>query len=131
MNRIPPSQQIKQAIRELLQAGVQGDDDVLHTLLRLGAQRLVQEVLEQEIEDLLGRSHYEHRTESSELAGYRNGYRARKIKTAEGAIPIAVPQLRQTELPFVSRLLPYLRGNTAVLERLVAEIRPWSLHPGY
>jgi hypothetical protein len=54
MNRVPSSERIRQAIRELLESGVRGDEDVLNELIRLGSLRLVQEILEQEVEDLEG-----------------------------------------------------------------------------
>ncbi len=122
MNKIPPSLRIKQAIHELLAAGLQGDINVLSELLRLGAQRLVQEILEQEVIDFLGRDHYEHRGKGEPFTGYRNGYRLREVRTAEGQIAISVPQVRQTPVPFESRLLQFLANHTDVLDRLVAEM---------
>jgi putative transposase len=122
MNRVPPSQRIRQAIRELLEVGIQGDKDVLNELIRLGSERLVQEVLEQEVDDFLGRRHYEHRGKEGEFKGYRNGYREKEIASAEGNISVAVPQLRQTTTPFESKILTFLRGHTDVLDRLVAEM---------
>lgn len=122
MNRVPPSERIRQAIQELLESGIRGDKDVLNELIRLGATRLVQEILEQEVEDFLGRGHYEHRKGNVEFRGYRNGYREKNLETAEGSITVSVPQLRQTATPFESKLLSFLRSHTDVLDRLVAEM---------
>lgn len=122
MNRIPPSQRIQQAIRELLESGLEGDANVLGQFLYLGAQRLVQEIVEQEVADFLGRGHYQHREEGEDLEGYRNGYRVRELRSAEGTVPVFIPQLRQTRVPFESKILGFLRGHTDVLERLVAEM---------
>jgi hypothetical protein len=57
MNKIPPSQQIQEAIRALLTEGLPaGANDVTRELVRLGAQRLVQELLEQAGTGRLGAS---------------------------------------------------------------------------
>lgn len=60
-HEVPPSQHIQQAIHELLEAGMQGNKEVLGKLVLLGSDRLVQEVLEQKVVDVLGRRHYEHK----------------------------------------------------------------------
>jgi hypothetical protein len=94
MSRVPPSRHIVEKIAEFLQSGISGEADVTGTLVRLGAQRLVQEMLEAEVEDYLGRaptfggSPYERRKAGEEFKGYRNGYAERGVRTAEGAIPV-------------------------------------------
>jgi transposase-like protein len=111
-----------QRIAEFLESGVSGEADVTGTLVRLGAERLVQEMLEAEVEDYLGRGHYERRKEGEEFKGYRNAYAARGVKTAEGMVPVYVPGLRDTEEPYRSRLMEFLRGNSEVLEQLIVEM---------
>ena len=54
MKRIPPSQQIRYQINELLNHGLDGEEDVTTVIFRLGVERLVQEMLEQEVTDYLG-----------------------------------------------------------------------------
>jgi len=54
--------------------------------------------------------------------GSRNGYEPAQVRTAEGDIPVQLPQVRQTPVPSQSRLLSFLRGHTDVLDRLVAEM---------
>ena len=49
--------------------------------------------------DFLGRDHYQRRQEGEEHLGYRNGYRQRKLDTAEGRIPVLVPQIRDSPEP--------------------------------
>lgn len=122
MTRVPPSEKIREAIAALLADGQTGEADIASTLIRLGAQRVVQELLEQEVTDHLERGHYE-RTEATEPhRGYRNGYKPRQLRTAEGRIPIWRPQVRDVAEPFASRLWGFLRGRTDVLQRLVAEM---------
>jgi len=108
MNRIPPSERIQQQIDTLLKGDwANGEDPVSH-MLRLGAQRLAQEMLEQEVSDYLGRDHYERRDETTDQEGYRNGYRAMNVDTAEGRIQLKVPQVRETPEPYRSQLAGFL-----------------------
>ena len=122
MTKIPPSERIRQETEAFLQEGLAGDVNVLSTLLKLGAQRLIQEALEQEVTDFLGRGHYERSQQGREHRGFRNGYEPGHVKTAEGGIPVSIPQVRQTPEPFGSKLLQFLRQNTDVLERLTVEM---------
>jgi len=122
MQRIPPSQKIRQRINDLLSNGLQGEEDITTYLFRLGAERLIQEMLEQEVTDYLGREHYQRRSPSQEHRGYRNGYEPGRVDTAEGAIQVQLPQVRETVVAYRSRLMEFLRGNSDVLERLVVEM---------
>jgi len=51
----PPSQKTRQRINGLLKDGMQGEDDVTTYLFRLGAERLIQDLVEQEVTDYVGR----------------------------------------------------------------------------
>jgi transposase-like protein len=106
----------------LLAEGQAGEGDVASALIRLGAQRVVQELLEQEVTDHLERGHYERVDATEPHRGYRNGYKPRQLRTAEGAMPVWRPQVRNVAEPFESRLWGFLRGRTDVLQRLVAEM---------
>lgn len=120
MNRIPPTERIRKQIEELYTSGIEGDSVPVSLLLRLGAQRLVQEMLEQEVRDHLGRGYYERRDPGEPASGYRNGYKPGKIRTSEGRIDIEIPQVRNTS--FESRVLAWLRHDNDVLTKLVAEM---------
>lgn len=121
MNKIPPSQQIQEAIRALLSEGLPaGAGDVTRELVRLGAQRLVQELLEQEVTAVLGREYYA-RDGQSGTRGYRNGYRPGVLKTAEGEIPLAIPQVRNTPEPFHSAIREHLT-DSETLHQLTMEM---------
>lgn len=122
MPKVAPSQRVREEIDRVLKDGVDGKADVTSTLLRLGAQRLAQELLEEEVTDFLGREWYQRHGKAQPHRGYRNGYEPSRIRSAEGAIPLAVPQVRATPEPFQSKLLTFLRGHTDVLQRLVAEM---------
>jgi len=89
-------------------------------LVRLALRLIVEEALEGEVSDALGRERYE-RGEGGK-AGYRNGYRPGKVKTAEGAVDYSAPQVRDTPEPFVSSVRAALSGRTRELERLAVEL---------
>jgi putative transposase len=67
-----------------------------------------------------GRGRYERRAEGQR--GSRNGYERGRVRTAEGAIDMRVPQVRDAGEPFRSGLMSFLEGNSAVLDRLVTEM---------
>jgi putative transposase len=122
MHRIPPSQKIRKKMEELLDQGLDGDRDVTTIVFRLGVERLVQELVEQEVTDYLERDHYERRQPEQEHRGYRNGYEPGRIRTAEGEIVVQVPQVRDAPETYRSRLMSFLRGHSDVLERLAVEM---------
>ena len=117
-SRIPPSEEIKQEIRAVLEGHERGGHP-LERLVRSGAQYLLQKALEEEVEEFLGRSYYRH---GSEGRGWRNGYERKRVKTALGALEISVPQVRATLEPFRSRVATALRPRSEALKRLVLEM---------
>jgi putative transposase len=121
VRRVPPSTVIHQEIDRLLSRGTSEEGNLLSELAELGLRYLVQQGFEQEQEDFLGRRHYERRGDGSPR-GLRNGYEDARLKTAEGAVDVKLPQVRDIERPYRSRLMEFLEGNSAVLERLVVEM---------
>jgi hypothetical protein len=94
------------------------------------SQMVVQELLEAEQADYLGgRGRYERREVGQ--VGWRNGYEPGRLRTAEGPIEVAVPQVRGTGEPFRSPLMSFLdaqlRGAGPAGER---DVRPGAVHPG-
>jgi len=101
---VPPSAEIEKEIEALL-AGERPDVhplELVSELGRLGARLVLQRAVEEEVDDWLGRARYERRAEAA--PGYRNGYRPRRLKTAEGELTVEVPQVRDACAPFTSRL---------------------------
>jgi putative transposase len=88
-------------------------------LVRQAARLIVEEALEAEAGEVLGRGYYAH---GAAERGYRNGYCVGKLKTAEGAIEFAVPQLSDTAEPFRSQIRQVIRGRSEELERLAVEM---------
>jgi putative transposase len=80
---------------------------------------VAQEALEQEVTDFLGRDRYERQDDP---VGYRNGYKPGRMRSAEGEIELAVPQVRDSEHPYRSKLMDFFKGNTDVLDYLVLQM---------
>ena len=82
-------------------------------------QRLIQDLLEQEVTEFLGRARSVRRADSDSDTGYRNGYAPpRKLTLSSGTIHLRRPRVRHTEERFESRLLT--RITTERSDRLVA-----------
>ncbi len=99
--RIPASERTSQKLDELLTQGV-ADGDARAELLKLAVRKIVEEALEGEVANALGRDYYENGATPG--AGYRNGYRRGRLRTAEGPIEYGVPQVADRAEPFVSRV---------------------------
>lgn len=118
-SRIPASERTSQKLDELLTQGV-ADGDARAELLKLAVRKIVEEALEAEVAEAVGRGYYENGAEPG--TGYRNGYRRGRLRTAEGPIEYGVPQVADRAEPFVSRIRARLAGRTAELERLAVEM---------
>src|SRR5262245_18899683 len=84
--------------------------DLRSELVRLAARLIVEEGLEGEAADALGREYYVRGAAPG--AGYRNGYRAGRLNTAEGVVEYSAPQISDRAVPFRSRLREIIRGRT-------------------
>jgi putative transposase len=102
---VPPSAEIEEQIDQLLAVGV-GDNprESLSELAKLGARLIIQRAIEEEFDAWLGRARYERRPEYQR--GLRNGFRPRRVQTAEGELSVELPQVREAAEPFVSKLFP-------------------------
>ncbi|MGE5101246.1 MAG: transposase, partial [Deltaproteobacteria bacterium] len=76
MARVPASE----ATRKRIEAMISGEADGLDKseLVRAAARLIVEEALEEEVSDALGREFYEHGATLG--SGYRNGYRRGRLK---------------------------------------------------
>jgi putative transposase len=121
MGRVAPSVIAREQLHGLLVGGVERESNIISALVEAMVRLMVQEVLEGEQGDFLGgRGRYERRAEGQ--VGSRNGYEPGRVRTAEGAVGVAVPQVRGAGEPFRSSLMSFLDGNSEVLERLVCEM---------
>ena len=119
MERLSAPERTREELRALMN-GELGTAAGRGDLVRLALRLIVEEALEGEVSDALGRERYERGEDGK--AGYRNGYRPGKIKTAEGAVDYSAPQVRDTPEPFVSGVRAALSGRTRELERLAVEL---------
>jgi transposase-like protein len=120
MKKIPPSERISKEIEDILHNGISEDEDLLSTLVKKSVKKLIQEVIEQEVHDYLGRGYFERNNESKR--GYRNGYENKYIRTSEGRLPVEVPQLRDTDETYRSKFLSQIDTRRGELERLIIEM---------
>jgi transposase-like protein len=111
--------QTDQSIRQLLSGG--GSGDVRSELIRLGVRRIIEEALEREVGDFLGRGFYQ-REGGEQVRGYRNGYRTAGLDSAEGKIEFAVPQVSDTDQPYESKIRQHIKGRSEQLEHLATEM---------
>ncbi len=120
MRKMQPSERISNEISELIDNGCYQSEDLLSLLIKKSVAKIIQETLEQEISDYLGRDYYQRKPDA--VTGYRNGYEPKTLKTAEGTIKIDVPQLRNTDQTYRSSFLKRFGTNTSELERLAIEM---------
>lgn len=119
--KIAPSEQKAQELAQLLrgQNEAGGGEALLSALIKLSTERVLQEALEREQAEALGRRRYE-RQELTQ--GYRNGYEAGTVKTAEGVLRLQLPQVRGLREPYRSKLWTALGRTSDVLSTLIVEM---------
>ena len=119
--KIAPSDQKAQELAQLLrgQNEAGGGEELLSALIKLSTERVLQEALEREQAEALGRRRYE-RQELTQ--GYRNGYEAGTVKTAEGVLRLQLPQVRGLREPYRSKLWTALGRTSDVLSTLIVEM---------
>ena len=105
--------------------------DQLEEWVRGQVQELIQELLEEEVTEFLGRAKSARRSESDSGAGYRNGYgRPRRLTLSSGTIQLRRPRVRDTEERFESRLLPLFVQRTKQVSDLIPELYLHGLSEG-
>ena len=103
----------------------------LEEWLRGQMQGLIQDLLEQEVTEFLGRARSIRRSESDNDAGYRNGYApSRRLTLSSGTIRVRRPRVRDTEERFESRLLPLFVHRTREVADLIPELYLHGLSEG-
>lgn len=87
--------------------------DTLETFARAQVQGFIQQLLEDEVDELLGRRKSERRAALDAPSGSRNGHgKPRKLALMNGTISVRRPRVRDVEERFVSRLLPLFQRRT-------------------
>jgi len=118
-SRIPASERTREGLRDLIEGRLSSESG-RSELVKLATRLIIEEGLEAEVRDDLGREYYEHGREPG--GGYRNGVREGRLKTAEGFIDYSAPQVAGGSAPFRSEIRQHLKGHSEVLENLAIEM---------
>lgn len=117
--RLPGSERTREALNDLIDGRLRVEN-AKSDLVKQATRLIVEEGLEAEVRDALGRGYYEHGRGLGR--GHRNGVREARMKTAEGFVANSAPQVAGTAEPFRSELRAYLKGQSEGLEDLAIEM---------
>jgi len=93
--------------------------------VRERVQGYVQDLLQEEVTELLGRGKSQRRPAVDALPGSRNGLgKPRKLTLACGTITVRRPRVRALEERFESRILPLFARRTPAVDELLPELYP-------
>jgi transposase-like protein len=116
MASIAPSERLRRELEDVI-GGAGEELDPIERIGRLGARLILQQALEEELTDFLGRERYERR---GEPVSHRNGYEAVTVKTTAGPLALERPRLRNaSRLEFASAIVGKGVARTHALEALV------------
>ena len=105
--------------------------DALEAYAREGIRRLLQQMLEEEVEDVLGRQRYARRAGVDAALGYRNGWgKPRRLSLMSGTITLQRPRVRGREARFESQVLPLFKRRTEAVGQLLPELYLHGLAQG-
>jgi hypothetical protein len=95
----------------------------LEEFIRHRIQDWVQDLLEEEVVELLGRRKSERRAAIDAAEGYRNGHgKPRRLSMMAGTIELRRPRVRGLEQRFESRILPLLVRRTEQVTELLPQL---------
>lgn len=95
----------------------------LEEMARIKIREFIQDLLEAEIEELLGRQKSERRKLVDSLPVYRNGYgKGRKLTLGCGTITVYRPRVRGLEKRFKSQVLPLFARRTPEVNQLIPQL---------
>ena len=118
MGKVLPSQRLLKQFEERLVFGEMNLSEIVWS----GAQMMLQYALEREVTEALGRNYYENAPATTKEKGRRNGYESHRVLTGEGAVTVQVPQVRETEKVFQSKILDAYVSRTEKLDELIARM---------
>jgi putative transposase len=120
MDKVLDSERLAQVGQQLRQE-LASSNELAGDWIRRAAQALVEQMLAAEVDEALGRASYQRRDEQQ--VGYRNGYKSRSLKTAEGEVAVKVPQVRELgEGPYRSPIWQALGKHSPALQKLAVEM---------
>jgi putative transposase len=120
MKKVAPSERLRRELDDVL-AGIGEEQDPVEAVARLGARLILQQALEDEVSDFVGRARYERAQGDGEEVIYRNGFAdPSTVRTTSGPAVIERPRVRDaTRLGFESQVLGKGVARTHALEALV------------
>ena len=124
MSTVTANERLAQLGRELREELSSTGDLNSHLFLRAG-KLVVEELLKAEVAEALGREPSERKEQGQ--SGYRNGFKTRGLKTAEGKLAVEVPQVREfvsgtEEQPYRSSIWQALGKRSPKLDRMIVEM---------
>lgn len=97
--------------------------ETLETFARAQVQDFIQQLLEDEVTELLGRPKSARRGAIDAPPGARNGHGTpRRLALMNGTVTVRRPRVRNLEERFVSRLLPLFQRRTPEVSALLPEL---------
>ena len=103
----------------------------LDSWLRVKIQDFIQQMLEEEVTELLGRSKSQRLKAVDSPSGYRNGYgKTRRLTTGCGTITVRRPRVRNLDERFESRVIPLFERRTRQVAELIPELYLHGLSQG-
>lgn len=105
--------------------------EALESWVRGKVQEYIQLLLEEEVEELLGRQKWERKEAVDAVKGYRNGYgKTRHLTLSNGTVELKRPRVRGLEERFVSKVLPLFARRTKEVGNLLPELYLHGLAEG-
>jgi transposase-like protein len=105
--------------------------EVLEEMVRLKVQEYIQEILEDEVEQFLGRKKSERIKPVDGTPGYWNGHgKKKKFTVMNGTITVHRPRVRGTEERFESRIIPFFKRRSKEVGQLLPELYLHGLAKG-
>lgn len=103
----------------------------LEAFAREKIRQHLQDLLEQEVTEWLGRAKSERKRNPLEQSGYRNGYgKRRRLTLSLGTLEIRRPRVRNLDERFESRVLPLFKRHTEQVRGLIPELYLHGLASG-
>ena len=103
----------------------------LESMVRVNVRGFIQGLLEEEVEDFLGRARYVRKSAGDPEPGYRNGHgRPRKLTLSCGTVEVRRPRVRDMDERFESAILPFLVRRTREVDALIPELYLHGLAAG-
>ena len=121
-------------MKEKHREGIESKEIFYEGLEEFARQKIrehLQDLLEQEVTEWLGREKSERKGNALEQPGYRNGYgKTRRFTMSLGTVEIKRPRVRDLGERFVSKVLPFFKRQTQPVRDLIPELYLHGLASG-